>query len=246
MGNVEKIDNFSTGNNTHNISCKNTKAELVPSEQEVNPANETSIERIQIVLGEENEISDQEDFQNKVQKVIQCKLNGTLFQIDIKSTRHFQSYKEAKNLEVENHFHREFLSNNKRISKCEKVLNNAFVTIMDLFGNDESVLIFQGLIEYYKREKYSALNKVSFGFVDKEFYCFTRFNDENMAELEIIVNKEMNIPYSFVDFHTGFDIHDLPYPTKYTKAIPAILIEMDRVRIALGDLKSYINSKIGN
>ena len=102
------------------------------------------------------------------------------------------------------------------------------------------------MIEYYKKEICSRLNKVSFGYSDTDFYCYTQLNDIDIEELNDKVNKEMNIPYSFVDFQTGFDIHDLPYNAKHKKAIPAILFEMNRRKIDFHELRNYLYLRIGN
>lgn len=254
LGNVEKIDNFSTGNDTNNISNKNnnTENELFKSntfsfkQQVINIYKNLTIKKIYIELNEDNAISDQNDFDEKIQKAIHYKLKNKSFCIYLKPIRHLSSYKNEKALEVKNIFYEYLLSNNERIKKCEMILNESMDRIVQLYGNSERKLIFRGIIEYYKRETYSNLNKVSFGYIDKDFYCSVQINDQDMEELDKKINDEMNRPYSFVGFYTGFDIHDLPYNAKYTKAIPTILFEMNRKNIDLNDLKQYLNVKIGN
>lgn len=254
LGDVEQIDNFSTGNNTKNISNKQENTQEEYSEPKalnwkikvVNLYRNLIIKKIYIGLNEDNAISDQKDFDKKIQKAIHYKLENKSFCIYLQATRHLSSYKNEKALETKNIFHEYLLSNNERIKKCEMILNESMNTIVQLYGNSERKLIFRGIIEYYKRETYSNLNKVSLGYIDKDFYCSAQINDQDMEELDKKINNEMNRPYSFVDFYTGFDIHDLPYNAKYTKAIPTILFEMNRKNIDLNDLKQYLNVKIGN
>lgn len=245
LGNVEKIDNFSTGNDTNNISNKNTENELSESKSS-SLKRQVTIKKIYIELNEDNAILDQNDFDEKIQKAIHYKLKNKSFCISLKPIRHLSSYKNEKALEAKNIFHEYLLSNNERIKKCEMILNESMNTIVQLYGNTERKLIFRGIIEYYKRETYSNLNKVSFGYIDKDFYCSTQINDQDMEELDKKINNEMNRPYFTVDFYTGFDIHDLPYNAKYIKAIPTILFEMKQRNIDLSGLEQYLNVKIGN
>ncbi|MGA9046815.1 hypothetical protein [Sulfuricurvum sp.] len=252
VGDIGSIDNLSTGDNTTNISKKNTLEKspevkgTIWKKKVVNLYKNLTIKKIYIELNEDNAISDQNDFDEKIQKAIRYKLENKSFCIYLKPIRHLSSYKNEKALEAKNIFYEYLLSNNEHIKKCEMILNESMNAILHLYENSERKLIFRGIIEYYKRETYSNLNKVSFGYIDKDFYCSTQLNDQDMEELDKKINNEMNRPYSFVDFYTGFDIHDLPYNAKYIKAIPTILFEMKQRNIDLSDLEQYLNVKIGN
>lgn len=242
LGNVESIGILSTGNNsqnTHNLENKEQSSILI---------NKKDVINILIELNEINGISySKNEISNKIQKALEYFLEGKTFFIELSTNRYKKELDDFKETSEErNYLLRLNNSNIKKIKKAEFILNNVLNVLNELFLPKEIELILIGIIEYYKKQQYSNMNKVSFGRVGLDFYCYNQILDEDMKELNEKVQKEIGYPYSFIDFNSGYDIHHLPYNAKYTKAIPTILFEMHEQNIDLSKLEKYLYLRIGN
>lgn len=236
-GNINSIENLSVGENSTNISNKDTKA---TSENK----NISKIKKICIHLNEKNGIENIKKFEELFDKAIKFQLEKKDYKFYLKPSKYLKEYKSAVPLSLKNEFHRLLIRNNKIFEEIEKVINNSMGELLNLYQIYEIKLIIQGLIEFYKTEE--ERHKISFGLIGKEFYCYTTLNNEQMQELEELVQNEMNIPYYLVDFHTGYDTFHLSCKTRFLKAIPAILLEMYDNNIDFKEISKYQYQRIGN
>lgn len=249
-GNVNTIDNLSIGKNSTNVSNKDIKATFQNKNVFFKQIkfflyNFLIKKKIFIHLNEKNEIENIKEFEKLFNKAIKFQLEKKDYKFYLKPSRYLKEYKSANSLSSKNEFYKLLTRNNKIFEEIEKIINDSISELLKLYQIYEIKLIIQGLIEFY-RIKNESENKISFGFPEKDFYCYTTLDNEEIEELNTLVQREMNMPYCFVDFHTGYDTFHLSPKIRFLKAIPTILLEMYDNNIDFKEIEKYQYQKIGN